>query len=78
MRVTWTFLPTATIDLAHEKASDVPAGIERKRRLLTAADGGPAGGPAPAVDTPYSEDDYRTTTRTLDGARGAGTTPPTV
>jgi hypothetical protein len=36
MRFTWTFLPTVTIDLADEKASDVPPVTERDGRFLEA------------------------------------------
>ena len=56
MRFNWTFLPTVTIDLQNEKASDMPPLADKNGRFLGLFRDEP-GRLASVVDRPYSADD---------------------
>ena len=56
MRFNWTFLPTVTIDLYHQKASDMPRLADKNGRFLGLFRDEP-GRLASVVDRPYSADD---------------------
>ena len=56
MRFNWTFLPTVTIDLQNEKASDMPPLADKNGRFLGLFRD-ELGRMASVVDRPYSADD---------------------